>query len=356
MTNPDRYEDVARCPVCASDRRQRLFEGVDWLYRLPGRFPLERCADCGLGYLSRRPTSTVLPGYYPDETYYAYRKPAPYALFGRKDLLAAAWYLTKRSVLAYEYGYTHLGGSRLLAQLLRLPPLARLHVKATFQLGVLLHPWVPGGALLEVGCGAGMYLDLMRSLGWTRVTGVDMAAKAVAQARSVLGLDAYTDLREAPEAAGGFDAVSLSHTLEHVAEPVALLAAVRERMAPGGRLAVVVPNMQGLGAQVFGEFWVGWDVPRHLLDFTPGSLRLALERAGFEVESLTTRPDGAYQVALFSHSRQAGDPHSVYTDAEKRFPATRRVRALAVALRARLACALGRPVGEEISAVARTPA
>lgn len=352
-----RREAVPQCPVCASPRRQAVVDDVDWLYGLPGRFPIVRCEGCGLGYLSERPVREDLHLYYPDDAYYAYRKPARYSLFWREGVLASAWYLTKKSVLAHQYRYRHLGGSRLLGALLRLPASAWLHRKATFDLNVLLHPFVENGALLEVGCGAGMYLDLMRALGWKTVVGVDFSAKATGQARDVLGLEVHCgDLAEVGLEAERFDAVSLSHTLEHVPDPVAFLAEIRRVMKPGGRLAIVVPNMGSLCARVFGRFWLGLEPPRHVVDFTRDSLRLALERAGLVVETLATNPRGGSQVALFSHSRRSGDRHSVYTNAQHRFPLHRRLRALAVGLRERFECALGRPAGEEVLAVARRPA
>jgi 2-polyprenyl-3-methyl-5-hydroxy-6-metoxy-1,4-benzoquinol methylase len=88
----------------------------------------------------------------------------------------------------------------------------------------LLHPYVEGGSLLEVGCGSGRYLDLMRALGWKRVVGVDFSAKAVEQAKDTLGLEVYCgELRDVVLEPESFDAVSLSHTLEHVPDPIDFL-------------------------------------------------------------------------------------------------------------------------------------
>jgi hypothetical protein len=58
---------------------------------------------------------------------------------------------------------------------------------------------------------------------------------------------------------------------------------------------------------------------------------------------------------LFSDSRRRGDPRSVYTDATHRFASRRRLRAMRLGLQEWLECALGRPAGEEIVAVARRP-
>lgn len=51
-------------------------------------------------------------------------------------------------------------------------------------------------------------------------------------------------------------------------------------LAPGGRILVEVPNVVGLGGQLFGKYWVGLELPRHLTHFSPETMRAMVERAG----------------------------------------------------------------------------
>lgn len=346
-------ERVAACPVCASKERSFLFTSDDWLYGVPGEFPLVRCRACGLVYLQERPHAASLALYYPDDTYYAYSPPASHSLFARRQPAARLWYFIKRSVLAHEYGYRHLGGHKLAALMARLPLTSWLRQRLTFHLDILLHPYLENGHLLEVGCGVGRYLDLMRALGWHRTVGVDISHKAIAQAREVLGLEAYCgQLREVEFPANSFDAVSLSHTLEHVPDPVTFLRDIFQVMKPGGRLAIIVPNVESLSSRRFRDYWLALETPRHLINFTRRSLSIALQDAGFTIERMTTLSRGGYQVALYSHSRKAGDAHSVYSDSEHRFALSRRARAFMLSLIERLQCAVGLPAGEELAAVA----
>jgi SAM-dependent methyltransferase len=304
-------------------------------------------------YLQDRPDSQALKLYYPDDAYYAYERRGHHELFARTNRLASIWYLIKRSILAHRYNYTHLGGSKHLTFVTLLWPFIN---RATFQLKVLLHEYVENGNLLEVGCGSGGYLDLMRALGWKRVVGVDFSAKAVKMATDNLGLEVYCgELKDVGLEPNSFDAVSLSHTLEHVPNPVAFLVDVRRVMKPGARLAIIVPNVESLSSRVYADYWLALEPPRHLVNFNRRGLAMVLERAGFSIEKLTTTPRGSYQVPLFSYSRKAGDDHVVYTDAEHRFPIHRRARALALSLVERVQCALGLSAGEELMAVAVKP-
>jgi len=347
-------EVVDRCPVCAGNEATRLFAARDKLYGLPGRFPVVECGDCGLWYLSERPAPQTLAAYYPAD-YYAYKPPAAYSLFERTDARAAIWYAIKKSILAHQYGYRHFGGSRFIASLTRLPLLRPLRRHATFALDVLLHPFVEDGSLLEVGCGSGMYLDLMRALGWRRVAGVDISAKAIAQAEAMLGLEVYCGhLNDAGFADESFDAASLSHTLEHVAEPATLLAELHRILKPGGRVAIVVPNAESLAARRFGADWFHLDAPRHLANFTRRSLSLALRRAGFVVETMRTRATDSYEVALRSELGRAGEVRAGGAALPPQ-PLGRRTRALLLALQERVLCGSGYAAGEELLVAARKP-
>lgn len=346
-------ESVDACPACDSPRRTFAYVSRDWIYRLPGEFDLKRCDDCRCVYPDPRPApGHALGAFYPEEEYYAYSKAPRHNLFARPELPARAWHSAVQGLLRARHGYARLGGSVALGHLIRaVPPLER---RATFSLGVLLHPWQPGGALLDVGCGAGGYLDLMRALGWERVVGVDISTRGVATARDVLGIEAHQgELEQARFPDATFDAVSLSHTLEHIAHPVALLEEVRRVTRPGGRVAILVPNVRSMLSRLLGEYWLGLETPRHLVNFSPDGLRIAIERAGFEVESLRTSPIGARGVAAFSIARWRGDGHGVYTNSEHRFGSRRRAIASALAAAENSLCAAGLPAGELIGAVAR---
>lgn len=344
-------ESVDACPACSERQRRSLYESFDWLYGCPGTFPLSRCARCSSVYPTVRPTAETLGDFYPESSYYAYSASTPHRLFVRGGLLARAWYAAKKGLLRSHYGYD-LGGSQILGRCVGvIPPLAR---HAVFSLDATLHPYESDGALLDVGCGSGDYLDLMRALGWKRVVGVDISERGVTAARDLLGLEAHQgQLAEIGFPDATFDAITMSHTLEHVADPVALLSEARRILRPGGRVAILVPNVRSLGSRVFGRYWLGLDTPRHLVCFAPSGLRRVIERSGLTLESLHTPSSGSAGVAAFSLSRACGDDRSVYTDADHRFSARRRTVAAAHAGCEGLLCTLGLLLGEQIAVVAR---
>ena len=296
-----------------------------------------------------RPPEDTISAYYP-ESYYAYHAPARYSLFTRRDALARAWYHVKRSILSSRFAYRHLGGSISLGRVAsKLPFLER---KATFSLDVLLPRFVSGGSLLEVGCGAGMYLDLMRALGWSRVAGVDTSAVAAETVQTVLGLEAHCGPLEAIGfPAGAFDFVAASHTLEHVLDPISFLAEVHRILKGGGTMALVVPNLGSLGFRRYGAAWYHLDAPRHMSHFTCSSLQGAVERAGFRVRAIRTSARAAVWTALFSRCIEEGETQGFWLPGA-RWRWSQRLRAAAFSMVEHASVACGAPLGEEIHVIA----
>ncbi|MBM3335830.1 methyltransferase domain-containing protein [Candidatus Sumerlaeota bacterium] len=99
--------------------------------------------------------------------------------------------------------------------------------------------------ILDVGCGGGLFLEILRDLGFTRLTGIDLAASHVERAQQkglpVHKADAMT---YAPEKAP--DRVILMDILEHSPDPGEILARVRQWLAPGGLIYVQIPIYESL--------------------------------------------------------------------------------------------------------------
>lgn len=140
---------------------------------------------------------------------------------------------------------------------------------------------------LEIGCGAGQTLDLLRSLGH-RVCGVepDPEARRVAQERGLDVVDGTAEALPAAMAARRYDVVVLFHVLEHCIDPALALRNLRGLVKDGGTVLIEVPNNACRGAALFGNAWAWLDVPRHLNFFTPRSLERIVAASGFVSQGL----------------------------------------------------------------------
>lgn len=278
MTDADseiRSEPIARCRICGGTG-EALYSGLrDRLFSAAGVWACRRCVDpaCALIWLDPMPIAADIHKAY--ASYYTHAGDNPGAgsadSFSRR-LLAAA----KRGYLANRYGYAAGMAERVLGLLPWIYP----GRAAELDFSVMWLSPRAGGRLLDVGAGSGWLVEHMCAQGW-RAEGLDFDAHSVAAARA-RGLVMHAGgLPEQAFPDASFDAVTMSHSIEHVHDPVGWLAEARRILRPGGRLALATPNAHSFGHRVFGAHWFALDPPRHLHLFNAGAMSRALQAAGF---------------------------------------------------------------------------
>jgi 2-polyprenyl-3-methyl-5-hydroxy-6-metoxy-1,4-benzoquinol methylase len=261
------------CPLCDGDDEELVLTKRS---QPDGNvFRLVRCRECGLGYVNPRPSSESIKYFYPED-YHPYQPPTP-----RKE--GAWWRLRQRleqRALERSHGYPVREPS---------PWWERLTAR-------LLTPWVgPGrdsltslpyrgeGRLLDFGCGSGWFAERMRRRGW-RVEGIDFSEHAARQAEQAYGIRVHVGSLPHSDIPGeSFDLLNMGSVLEHVHEPHSVIEAAAGALKPGGMLAVSVPNLASWAVERFGANAYSVDLPRHLLFFTPVTLRRLLESHGLRV-------------------------------------------------------------------------
>ena len=151
--------------------------------------------------------------------------------------------------------------------------------------------------VLDVGTGLGVFLHRMKQVGWEGVA-LDPDKQACAHICDVVGVETNcTDFMKAGDI-GKFDLVTFNKVLEHVKDPVTMLAKAREHVRLDGYIYVEVPDgelaaKEGKGRE---EFWLGhWHI------FSADSLKSLFEQAGLEVVLLDRmrEPSGKFTVWAF---------------------------------------------------------
>lgn len=237
-----RLEPVG-CDLCGARDSQPLLTLRDLVHGVTTQaFHLVRCRRCGLRYLDPRPVVADLVRVYPDS----------YVPHRRSGLASAA----RRWLLRREL--------RSLWPLL-----------------------APPRRILEVGCGSGDLLQLVRELGNPDVIGIEPSRTAAEHARQRWGLDViHGTLDDAQLPPASVDVALLQHVLEHVPSPSGTLATLARVLRPGGTLLLWLPNVDSWAARAWRSAWLGYDAPRHLYAFDLETLDTLLRRHGFRVTSV----------------------------------------------------------------------
>ena len=235
------------CPVCLNPATSRSLTGGDFLFGATSRtFQLSACGVCDCLFIDPPPTSEEIAAFYPAEYWWT---ASPGALKGLEAIY-------RRIVLRDHIGFIASAARRA----------------------------ADGGRpprMLDVGCGSGTLLGLMKQRGFD-VMGVDTSEEAAVIADRQHGVKVVVgSLKSVGFEDASFDVVTLFHVLEHVTNPREVLLEARRLLKRNGRLVLQVPNIQSWQFRLFGAKWYGLDIPRHVIDYSKQSIRLLLEESGF---------------------------------------------------------------------------
>jgi 2-polyprenyl-3-methyl-5-hydroxy-6-metoxy-1,4-benzoquinol methylase len=298
------------CLVCGRPGRLLYDKLTDKLFSTFGEWTLKKCVnkECGLVWLDPTPRETELWKLYAN--YYTHTE----VFYPASSTIKRCYYFIKNCYISLKYGYFrglrqyHL---RWLGLVFYLLPARR----ANIDFSVMYLANKPGGKLLEIGCGNGEMLKYLNMLGW-QTEGIDVDPVAVEKARSKGLKINLGSLHEQEYNDNIFDAVILSHVIEHVPNPLALLSEIHRILKPGGKISLVTPNTNSFGKGLFGNNWFPLDPPRHLLLFNNKTLLKSAQMAGFNNMTLNTtvreaasvffaslmlKRNGAYQMGTPPH-------------------------------------------------------
>jgi SAM-dependent methyltransferase len=231
------------CPLCHDTALRPKLAVRDLLQGKPGRFALERCDACGHIFQNPRLSIEGLGYYYRDF----------YDGLGEDDLEA----IFRSTSVAYRD-------------------------RAKMVKGVLVPKnW------LDVGTGHGHFCNVAREvLPETTFDGVDFTESVEEAQRRGWIAKSYRALF--PEIAGEigakYDAVSMSHYLEHTREPREEIEAAAKVLRPGGVLLIEVPDPDSRMGSLLGRLWLPWFQPQHQHFLSVGRLEKILREEGFEPE------------------------------------------------------------------------
>jgi 2-polyprenyl-3-methyl-5-hydroxy-6-metoxy-1,4-benzoquinol methylase len=298
MMSKIRTTEKSKCFACDAEGVTLYANQQDKLFGASGYWNINKCSnnDCGLLWLDPMPIAEDIGVAYLN--YYTHNDRAQLST----SLPARAYRYIKNCYLASRFGYTlAVSHFSILQRILSLVMYLHPPRRADLDSSVMHVPYKKEGRLLEIGCGSGAMLSMMQSLGWW-VEGVEVDPVGVEVARAK-GLNVhFGDVFSRQYADNSFDAITLSHVIEHVHDPIGLIRECARILKLGGMLSIVTPNSKSMGHSIYKSSWLHLDPPRHLHIFNPPVLADIASNLGLKVEINKTLIRDANNLFIASRS------------------------------------------------------
>jgi len=255
------------CPVCRSKSFNPVFEATDHVVS-GDSFGIVECGDCHVRLTRPIPDEKEILPYYDTDDYVSHSETTRGFINRLYTVVRKAMIIRKRK-LAQSLGP---GGS---------------------------------GRLLEIGCGAGAFLNEMYRSGW-EVLGIEPNRRVRDTIIERYGLAVISPEEWFKQPESSYDVIALWHVLEHLHDLDDYLCRISTSLEDDGVLIVAAPNYCSYDAGYYQSSWAAYDVPRHLYHFTCESMSDLLKRYGLTVTAIRRLPLDAFYVSMLSEKYQEG--------------------------------------------------
>lgn len=246
------------------------------------QFSVKRCCDCNALFLVPFPSRKEIKRFYP-QNYYSYDVNEPKGFFEK----------LKEKIIKSKMG----GKSNLNF----FDKFLLLVFQSKFS-GLPLYK-LENGKFLDIGCGNGKNLKLMAEYGWDTY-GIELDGNAVANAKSQGLKVEQSSLEDADFHAIKFDSIRIWHVFEHLTEPQNAIKKLKELLSDNGEILMAVPNTRSIARKIFNKYWYGLDVPRHVIGYSPKTLKYLVHLHGLRITEIKYASCGSFLGSISNFLRQ----------------------------------------------------
>ncbi len=258
---------ISVCILCSGSNLELFASGYDYeIGTCANEWKFKKCTNCEHVQLDPRPATSELNVIYPSHYYsYTMTQELISIVLKGKDFLDR---LKLRNILRY----------------LNAPPIT----------------------YLDIGCGDGRYLRSIESsnnIPRSNIYGLELNKKTVENLRTE-GFEVFYERVETCEMikSGSISLVTMFHVIEHVADPVAVIAKISDWLVEGGVVAIETPNIDSLDAKLFKKtYWGGYHFPRHWHLFHEKTLSKVLRSQGIEPIHISYQTGHSFWMYSFHH-------------------------------------------------------
>ena len=166
-----------------------------------------------------------------------------------------------------------------------------------------INQFIKTGKILDIGCGRGLFLDVMRRGGWDTL-GTEFNEETASYAMKTYGLKIFPgDIARHKLPTESIDVININQVLEHLKNPNKVIQESCRLLKNGGILIISVPDLRSPQFAIGKGKWFLLDLPFHLFHFTEEGLCELLSKNEFKVKyikrfSLEISPFGWLQTLL----------------------------------------------------------
>lgn len=282
---------LKNCPACKHHiDYEPIYKRGDDEKLMPEEWHIYNCFYCKSFFVNPRPSENSLPALYRD--YLTHKPVQREAVFTSSSIFwkLVRGYLSKQLDIRFDQKSLAIG--YILFNLL--PPLR--YKLDRFGRNLTIRNFSHKGKLLDLGCGAGDFLNIVTQMGWDSY-GCDFDPVIIKQCKvqglnvRLGGLEAYNDHEK-------FDVITMNQVIEHVINPQQTIKDCYEKLNSDGCLWIGTPNPQASGVKAFGKNWAGLHPPYHLCIPSQAELVRWLNDAGFQnIQILNRGPHAKFNWA-----------------------------------------------------------
>ena len=252
---------IDKCPICGQSHFKKVMTCTDH-YATGESFDLCRCLSCGFMFTQEVPVEAEIGRYYESPDYISHSDT-------HKGLMNSIYHKVRKYMLLKK---------------------ASLVKKSS---GLVC------GSILDIGTGTGYFINTMKEKGW-KVSAIEKNEKARIFAKEHFGINVNTPESINSIKEKSFDVITLWHVMEHLEQLDTTWKNLNKILKDSGVLIVAVPNSSSYDAQLYGDKWAAYDVPRHLWHFTPDTMRRIGMKNGFVMTEKYPMPFDAFYVSMLS--------------------------------------------------------
>ena len=141
--------------------------------------------------------------------------------------------------------------------------------------------FVKNGKVLDIGCGNGKTLNILKSIGWDTY-GFELNPRSV----QIIQKNGHKVVCDLESCNIEFDAILMQHVVEHIYDFKKTINLLNDLLKENGELIITMPNSKSLNFNLFKDCWFPLECPRHVQLLYPSLLEDILQKNGFEVKKI----------------------------------------------------------------------